>query len=159
MGRRGLLRGVGAGLAVVVAGCSSVAETLSPPPYLEAARVKNTDVLAHQVRVVVAQRGDTVHEATFELGEREPREYGGPYRPWEQVDCEWAGRGPFEVTCTVDGTEAATARVDKGDTDAEQRYVTVEFRIRDTGAVDLWYVGTAGQSDHTRCDEPTPTPQ
>lgn len=132
---------------------------MSDPPYLEDVRVQNYDVIAHEVRVTVTQRGETVHETTFELGAREPREYGGPYRPWEQVDCEWAGRGPFEVTCTVDGEQRETVRVDRTDAEEHSEYASVVLRISDTGAVRPAYVLIEDQSRHTPCDGPTPTPQ
>lgn len=141
--RRGALRALGTGLAVTSAGCSSVAGVVSDPPYLEAVRVKNHDVIAHEVRVAVAQRGEAAHETTFELGKREPREYGGPYRPWEQVDGEWT----------------AATRIDGDDTAEHGEYASVTFRIRDTGAPVAWCVWLNDESRHTPCDGATPTPR
>lgn len=157
MNRRAFLGTLGAGVAVAGAGCSSVVEAVSPPPYLESVRVRNRDDAAHEVHVTVDQRGETVAETAFDLGPREPREYGGPYRPWEQVDCEWAGRGPFAVSCTVDGERTATASVDQDDSTDDEAYAAVEFGIRDGGAVRERYTLVGGPARHTRCDEPTPT--
>ncbi|WP_144260545.1 hypothetical protein [Haloglomus irregulare] len=43
--------------------------------------MQNRDDAAHEVCVTVDRRGGTVHDATFDLGPREPRECGGPCRP------------------------------------------------------------------------------
>lgn len=72
------------------------------PQYLETVHIQNYDDTDHEFGLTIEQSGEVVQETTIELDRSQ-----GPVR----VDCEWSGRGPFVITCTLDGDQTETIQV------------------------------------------------
>jgi hypothetical protein len=113
--RRGFLRTLSATGIAVVGGC--VGPLGGRPRYLESVRVRNDDDVDHEFGLTIERGEEVVQETTVELDRS-----AGPTR----VDCEWSGRGPFVVTCTLGGDETETVRVSEIEEGAGE-YASVTF--------------------------------
>lgn len=70
------------------------------PQYLESVRVMNHGETDYEFQLSIEQDGEVVQEETIDL---DPQATGA-------VDCQWSGRGPFEVTCTLGGDRTETVQ-------------------------------------------------
>lgn len=100
MYRRGLLQTMS--VAAVTLGSGCVDSLAGRRRYLETVHVQNDDDTDHEFGLTVEQSGDVVQKTTLDLDQSQ-----GPVR----VDCNWSGRGPFAVTCTLSGDQTETVQV------------------------------------------------
>lgn len=98
--RRGLLQTLSVAALAFGGGC--VDSLVGRPRYLAAVHVRNDDDTDHEFGLTVEQSEELVQDTTIELDRSQ-----GPVR----VDCEWSGRGPFVVTCTLSGDQTETVQV------------------------------------------------
>ncbi|WP_154020966.1 hypothetical protein [Haloarcula sp. CBA1127] len=95
------------------------------PRYLEAVSFRNDDDTGHEFGLTVEQSGKVVQETTIELDRSQ-----GPVR----VDCEWSSRGPFVVTCTLDGDQTETVQVAEIE-EGSREYADVTFIVTTFGEI------------------------
>jgi hypothetical protein len=100
MFRRRLLQAVALGTVAAVSGCLGVLQ--DEPRYLESLTLRNDDDSAHTFELTVSRDGEPVQETAVEMSQS-----SGPTR----VDCEWSGRGPFTVTCSLNGERRETVEL------------------------------------------------
>lgn len=123
--RRQLLQALGPGMVALGGGCQRLSES-HRPPYLEDVTVRSGADTDHEFDLTIRQDDAVLQATTIELGEGESL---------EQTDCEWSGRGPFVVTCALDGSQKETVRVDMSD-DIQQgtgEYVHLTFTATVSG--------------------------
>jgi len=119
-----------------VSGCSGLLES-HQPPYLEDVTVRNEDGINHEFELTIEQDESIVHETTIELGRSQPPE-NVDHIPQAGVDCKWSGRGPFVVTCTVDGDQTEAVRIGDASDDIHQgagEYAQVTFTVTVEGTL------------------------
>jgi len=107
--RRRLLGLLGVCGVAAGSGCSGLLES-GRPSYLDGVTVRNEDGVAREFELTVERDGSVAHESTIELDGSEFRG-GDQHKPLSSVDCEWFGRGPFVVTCTLGNGQTEAARV------------------------------------------------
>ena len=98
--RRGLLQTMGVSAIALGSGC--VGSLAGRPRYLESVYARTHDGADNEFELSIEQSGEVVQETTIEL-ERS--------QMLDRVDCQWSGRGPFKVTCTLSGDQTETVRV------------------------------------------------
>lgn len=98
--RRVLLQAMGASAIALGSGC--VDSFAGRPRYLESVNVRNHDETANEFELSIEQSGEIVQETTIELDRSELL---------DAVDCQWSGRGPFEVTCTLSEDQTETVQI------------------------------------------------
>ena len=98
--RRGLLQAMGTSAIALGSGCLD--SFGSRPRYLESVNVRNHDETANEFELSIEQSGEIIQETTIELDRSEML---------DGVDCQWSGRGPFEVTCMLSGDQTETIQV------------------------------------------------
>ena len=140
MFRRRVLQAVAVGTATVAGGCLGFGA--SQPRYLESLYLRNDDDTAHAFELVVEREGETVQETTVEVAES-----SGPAR----VDCEWSGRGPFTVTCTLSGDQQETVEVAEVEEGAGE-YAHLRFLVTTGG--ELAGSGHLDDGGMRRCSGP-----
>ncbi|PSP26067.1 hypothetical protein BRC64_12545 [Halobacteriales archaeon QH_10_67_22] len=138
MYRGRFLEVLGTGVGAAASGCHGLTGTRREP-YLEAVTVRNLDTADHEFGLAVERAGSVVHEETIELAG------SGTDQSQTSVACDWSGRGPFVVTCTLNDGETERVRVDRSSDDIDQgqgAYAQVTFTTTDTGAL-----GSSGYLD------------
>lgn len=100
MHRRGLLQTLSVAALAFGSGC--LGPLAGRPRYLAAVYVRNDDDIDHEFGLTVEQSGEVVQETTIELDQS---------RGAVRVGCEWSGRGPFAVTCTLSGDQTEAVQV------------------------------------------------
>lgn len=139
--RRGLLQTLSLGAATIGSGCVNLLDSRRPS-YLEDIVVRNFDDVGHEYALTIEQDGSVVHEAVVELA-------GTEGLALETVACEWSGRGPFVVTCTLDGADTETIHVDDAVQQGTGEYANLTFTVSESGALD-WsgFFDDGGQRCH-----------
>ncbi|WP_439026433.1 hypothetical protein [Haloarchaeobius sp. DT45] len=128
MYRRGVLQTLSVGAATLGSGCLKLLDSRRPS-YLGDVVVRNWDGVAHEFGLTIEQDGSVVHETGIELEGTRGLEL-------EALACEWSGRGPFVVTCTLDGGKTETVRVDDAVTQGAGAYANLTFTVSESGALD-----------------------
>jgi hypothetical protein len=135
--RRGLLQTLS--VAAVGFGSGCVDSFVGRPRYLTAVTVRNDDDTDHEFGLTVEQSGEVVQETTIGLDRSQ-----GPVR----MNCEWSGRGPFVVTCTLSGDQTETVQVAEIEEGAGQ-YADVGFIA--TTLSELTWSGVLDDGGVRRC--------
>jgi hypothetical protein len=127
--RRQLLQALCTGAIAFGSGCLGIFESRRPP-YLEDITVRNGDDADHEFEFTIEQSESVVQQTTIELDRSESL---------DQIDCEWSGRGPFIVTCTLDGSRTETVRLDNRSGPIQQgtgEYTHLTFTATGSGELD-----------------------
>lgn len=135
--RRRLVQTLGVGTITLASGCSGLLDSRQPP-YLEEVTVQNKDGVGHEFELTIEQNESVVQETTIELGRSQPPG-NVDHVPLKDVDCEWSRRGPYVVTCTLDGDQTEAVRVDTASDDIQQgagEYAHVTFTVTVEGTLD-----------------------
>lgn len=126
MNRREVLQTMSVGAVALGSGCSGLFDSRGSS-YLEDVTVKNGDDIAHEFELTVKQADSVVHETTVELeGSQSPA----------TVACEWSGRGPFVVMCTLDGDSTETVRIEDAIQQGAGEYAQVTFTVTEMAELD-----------------------
>ncbi|WP_130498646.1 hypothetical protein [Natrinema hispanicum] len=126
MYRREVLQTMSVGAVALGGGCSGLLDSRGSS-YLEDVTIKNGDDIAHDFELTVKQADSVVHEATVELEGTQTL---------ATVACEWSGRGPFVVTCTLDGDSTETVRIDDAIQQGAGEYAQVTFTVTEMAELD-----------------------
>ena len=132
--RRRLLANVGVGGIAVGSGCSGLLEARRSS-YLQGVTVRNEDGVAREFALTIERDGSVVHETTVKLARSEFRD-GDQHKPLSSVACEWSGRGPFVVTCTLGNGQTEAVRVDEDVEQGSGAHAEVTFVATDTAGLD-----------------------
>lgn len=132
-----MVQTLGVSAISLAGGCSGLIDSRQPP-YLEDVFVKNKDGVSHELELTIEQKGSIVQETTIELGRSQPPG-NVDLVPVEGVDCEWSGRGPFVVTCSLNDFFTEAVRVDNPSGEIRQgkgEYAHVTFTVTVGGTLD-----------------------
>jgi hypothetical protein len=123
------------GVSAIALGSGCVDSFANRRRYLESVNVRNHDETANEFELSIEQSGEIVQETTIELDRSDML---------DEVDCQWSGRGPFEVTCMLSGDQTEAVQVAEIQEGAGE-YAHITFVATSAGELSSSsYVGDGG---------------